>query len=395
MIYSDANKSSVFMKKKIALLGSTGSIGTQCLEVCRQHGFEVKALAAGSNVELLERQAREFLPKLVVVADESRYSALKLALADTGIQIAAGQEAVCEAAALSGIDVAVNAVVGVAGLRPTLAALEAGNDLALANKESLVVGGELVTAAVERSGAALFPVDSEHSAIWQCLRAGQREELSKVLLTASGGPFFGRARAEMQSVSVAEAMNHPNWSMGSRITIDCATLMNKGLEFIEAMWLFDLAPEQIEVVVHRQSVIHSAVEFVDGSVIAQMGAPDMKGAIQYAITFPERLPLEGKKLSLFDYGSLTFARPDEEAFPCLAVCRHAAEVGGLAPCVANAADEQAVALFLEGKIGFLQIGDLVAEAVKKVNFAGEVSLESIEEVDRAARQFVLAGANKI
>lgn len=395
MIYSDTNRSSVFMKKKITLLGSTGSIGTQCLEVCRQHAFAVEALAAGSNVELLERQAREFLPKRVVVADESRYSALKLALADTGIQIAAGQEAVCEAAALSGVDIAVNAVVGVAGLRPTLAALEAGNDLALANKESLVVGGELVTAAVKDSGAALFPVDSEHSAIWQCLRAGRREELSKVLLTASGGPFFGRTRDEMQSVSVAEAMNHPNWSMGSRITIDCATLMNKGLEFIEAMWLFDLAPEQIEVVVHRQSVIHSAVEFVDGSVIAQMGAPDMKGAIQYAITFPERLPLEGKKLSLFDYGSLTFARPDEETFPCLAVCRHAAAVGGLAPCVANAADEQAVALFLEGKIGFLQIGDLVAEAVEKVNRGGEVSLENIAEADAAARQFVLARANKI
>lgn len=376
------------LTKSIALLGSTGSIGTQTLEVCEARGYRVQVLAAHSNVALLEQQARKFRPRFVVVAHEGSYSAMKAALADTDIMVSAGSEAVCEAAAMDGVDTVVNAVVGIAGLRPTLAALEAKKKVALANKEALITGGSLVMSSAEDCGTKIFPVDSEHSAIWQCLEAGCREDVESIILTASGGPFFGRSRNELEAVTVEQALRHPNWDMGAKITVDSATLMNKGLEFIEAMWLFALAPEQIQVVVHRQSVIHSAVEYRDGSVIAQLGVPDMRGAIQYALTYPRRMPLENKRLSLADYGSLSFYRPDYEAFPCLAACIRAAELGGLAPTVANGANEEAVALFLAGRLSFNGIGDAVRSAVEQVRIDGSCTLERIEAADAAAREHV-------
>lgn len=375
-------------KKRIAVLGSTGSIGSQSLMVCRNREYTVEVLTAGKNIKLLEKQAREFLPQRVVVADESRYTVLKTALADTDIHVEAGPEAVCEAAALP-VDVVINAIVGIAGLRPTLAALEAGNQLALSNKESLVAGGKLVMAAARQKGIVIAPVDSEHSAIFQCLQAGERGDVRGVILTASGGPFVGKTRQELAGVERKHALAHPNWSMGPKITIDSATLMNKGLELVEAMWLFDLAPEQIEVVVHRQSVIHSAVEFVDGSVIAQMGVPDMRMAIQYAITHPRRYATDGERLSLTQYRTLTFEPPDTQNFPCLAACQQAAKQGGLAPCIVNGANEQAVALFLEGKIGFLQIGDLVSAAAQEMPGGEITTLADIEQADQNAREFVL------
>ncbi|GHU80775.1 1-deoxy-D-xylulose 5-phosphate reductoisomerase [Clostridia bacterium] len=376
------------MSKTIALLGSTGSIGVQSLDVIKRRGYCVSVLTANSNIGLLEKQAREFLPRAVAVNDKSAYPALKANLADTGIKVMAGRDAICEAAAMPA-DTVINAVVGIAGLRPALAALEAGNRLALANKESLIAGGELVMAAAKRSPGSLVPIDSEHSAIWQCLNAGRREDVSGIILTASGGPFFGKSGAQLAEVTVEQALKHPNWDMGAKITIDSATLMNKGLEFIEAMWLFDLAPSQIEIVVHRQSVIHSAVCYRDSSVIAQLGIPDMRGPIQYALTCPARPELDGKKLSLTDYGSLTFEKPDPDTFLCLAACIKAADRGGLSPCVANGANEQAVSLFLGGKISFPQIGEAVMAAVEGLKPAGPCSLPAIEAADRAAREFVL------
>lgn len=376
------------MNKEIVILGSTGSIGTQSLMVLRNLGLRVGALAAGSNIQLLEEQAREFSPRVVVVQDESRYKALKTALADTDIRVEAGGEAVCAAAALDSADLVVNAVVGIAGLRPTLAAIEAGKELALSNKEALIAGGKLVMSTARKHGVDVIPIDSEHSAIFQCLLAGRREDLSGVILTASGGPFAGKTRAELAAVEVKHALAHPNWSMGAKITIDSATLMNKGLEFVEAMWLFDLTPDQIEVVVHRQSIVHSAVEFADGSVIAQMGVPDMRGAIQYAITYPDRLPTGGMRLSLADCGSLTFEKPDLDTFACLDVMIRAAGEGGLAPCVVNGANEAAVALFLAGKIGFLRIGELAQAALEAVKPQPAHSLADIEAADAAAREYV-------
>lgn len=373
----------------LTILGSTGSIGTQTLLVCKNLGHRVGVLTGGRNIELLARQAREFSPRLVVVADKRLYGGLRTLLADTSIRVEAGAEAIEEAAALQGADVVINAIVGIAGLRPTLAALRAGSRLALSNKEALVTGGELVMRAAAENGVEIAPIDSEHSAIFQCLRAGERGDVRGILLTASGGPFVGKTRAELAAVEVKHALAHPNWSMGAKITIDSATLMNKGLEFIEAMWLFGLAPEQIEVVIHRQSVIHSAVEFVDGSVIAQLGTPDMRTAIQYAITSPRRYATGGERLSLSRYGSLTFEPPDLETFSCLATCIRAAKAGGLAPCVANGANEQAVALFLGGGIGFLRIGELVEGAVDALGGAGGVTLEAIEAADQAAREYVM------
>jgi 1-deoxy-D-xylulose-5-phosphate reductoisomerase len=371
----------------LVLLGSTGSIGVQSLSVCRERGFPVLALAANRNVALLEKQARAFLPSHVAVADPAAYPALKTALADTSIRLSAGREALCELATLPEADIAVNAVVGIAGLRPTLAALEAGNAVALANKEALIAGGSLV---MERAvlGESLFPIDSEHSAIWQCLQAGSRGDVTGILLTASGGPFFGKTREELAAVTVEQTLRHPNWDMGAKITVDSATLMNKGLELIEAMWLFGLTPSQVKIVVHRQSIVHSAVEFADGSVIAQLGVPDMRLAIQYALTYPYHLPLTGKRLSLTEVGSLTFEKPAPATFACLAACMRAADRGGLAPCIANGANEEAVAYFLAGKIGFLQIGELVAAAVEELSPTGSITLEAIEQADCLARDFV-------
>lgn len=377
------------MSKTITLLGSTGSIGTQCLDVARDKHFEVSALVANANLDLLEKQTREFKPKVVITADENRLSELKLRLKDLPVDVRAGAGAIEDIAATDRSDIVVNAITGIAGLRPTLSALGAGNQLALANKEALITGGELVMNTAKDNGVEIYPIDSEHSAIWQSMRSGQKSEVKGIILTASGGPFFGRSYKELEDVTVEQALNHPNWSMGRKITIDSATLMNKGLEFLEAMWLFDLDPDEIEVVVHRESVVHSAVEFIDGSVIAQLGTPDMRVAIQYALTYPERQELAVKRLSLTDYGRLTFAKPDYKTFTCLATCIDAAKKGGLVACAANGANEQAVELFLNRKIRFNDIGRLVCEAAENLRLPKEVNLENIEMTDQLAREYVI------
>lgn len=372
----------------IVLLGSTGSIGTQTLDVCRAHNIKVRALAANGNIELLERQAREFRPEYVAVADESRYGDLKTRLADTDIKIMSGNNGVRELAALKCGRV-VNSVVGMVGLLPTLSAIEAGNDIALANKETLVAGGKLVTEAVKRRGVKLLPIDSEHSAIFQCLMGAGENRFSKIILTASGGPFYGKTRGELKNVTREQALKHPNWSMGAKITIDSATLMNKGLELIEAVWLFAARPEQVEIVVQRQSIIHSAVEFEDGAIIAQLGSVDMRLPIQLALTYPKRLPCPAKRLSLFDVGELTFGRADEDTFTCLAAAKKAIAMGGNAPCIINCANEAAVSLFLRDKIRFLDIGDAVNSALADVKYIADPSLDEILETQTAAEKYVL------
>ncbi|MDE6594778.1 MAG: 1-deoxy-D-xylulose-5-phosphate reductoisomerase [Oscillospiraceae bacterium] len=373
--------------KTISLIGSTGSIGLQTLDVCRKHNIKVAALAANSSVKLLEEQAREFNPKLVCVYKEELYNGLRDRLSDTSVKVLCGMEGLCEIAAVEA-DLFVNSVVGMVGLLPTLTAIEHGRDIALANKETLVAGGHLVMAAAERKGIKLYPIDSEHSAISQCLQGNKREQLNKIILTASGGPFFGMKKSELKNVTPEQALKHPNWSMGNKITIDSATLMNKGLEFIEAKWLFGVSPENIEIVVNRESVIHSAVEYKDFSVIAQMGVPDMKIPIQYALLYPERVECSVKPLSLTDYGTLTFAKPDFETFDCLTGCIEAIKLGGAYPCIVNAVNEEAVGLFLSGKIPFLKIGELVLEALKNFPKMPSESYEDIKNAEAAARNYV-------
>lgn len=373
--------------KTISLIGSTGSIGMQTLDVCRKHNITVKALAARRNVKLLEEQAREFKPMLVCIYDEELYEDLRDRLADMGIKVLCGMEGLCEVA-VSEADLFVNSVVGMVGLLPTLTAIENGRDIALANKETLVAGGHLVMAAAEKKGVTIYPIDSEHSAIFQCLQGNKREQLNKIILTASGGPFFGKTKSELGSVTVSQALNHPNWSMGNKITIDSATLMNKGLEFIEAKWLFGISPENIEIVVNRESVIHSAVEFNDFSVIAQMGVPDMKIPIQYALLYPERLNCDVKPLSLADYGTLTFAKPDFDTFDCLSGCIEAIKRGGAYPCIVNAVNEEAVGLFLNGKIPFLKIGELVLDSLKHFPQMPSERYEDIKKAESEAREYV-------
>ena len=375
------------MKRSVSILGSTGSIGTQALEVCEVHGIEVKALAAKRNEELLEKQVRKFKPKLVCLYDENAYRGMKIRLADLSVQLVTGMEGLCEAATLPEADVILNSVVGMIGLQPTLAAIHAGKDIALANKETLVTGGELVMKAAAEKGVKIYPVDSEHSAIFQCLRGYSGCRVNKILLTASGGPFFGKTRSELEGVTVAQTLKHPNWSMGAKITVDSATLMNKGFECIEAVWLFGVRPEQVEVVVHRESVIHSMVEFEDYAVLGQMGVPDMKIPIQYALTYPERLPCPTERLNLFDYGTLSFARPDPETFCCLKAALDAIGRGGLYPTLVNGANEELVRLFLEEKIPFLKIGDTVCKALE-LDGSGEVTVESILDAEQRARRFV-------
>lgn len=379
--------------KKIALLGSTGSIGTQSLVVCRNLGYGVTALAANRNVALLEQQAREFMPQLVCVYDESRYTALKTALADTDIRVVSGMEGLLQAAAGTDADTTLNSVVGMIGLRPTLAAIEAGKDIALANKETLVTGGSLVTRAAAEKGVHLYPVDSEHSAIFQCMQGNDRRQVKKIILTASGGPFFGMTREQLRDKTAKDALKHPNWEMGAKITIDSATLMNKGLEFIEAAWLFDKTADDIQIVVQRESVIHSAVEYDDHAVIAQLGVPDMKVPIQYALTYPNRYPCPCDELSLFDYPELHFARADEETFICLKACKEAFRRGGVAPTYVNGANEAAVALFLQDKIKFLDIGDLVWNALEQAITVERPTLQDILDADEAARELVRAAVN--
>ena len=375
------------MKRSVSILGSTGSIGTQALEVCEVHGIEVKALAAKRNEELLEKQVRKFKPKLVCLYDENAYRGMKIRLADLSVQLVTGMEGLCEAATLPEADMILNSVVGMIGLQPTLAAIHAGKDIALANKETLVTGGELVMKAAAEKGVKIYPVGSEHSAIFQCLQGYSGCRVNKILLTASGGPFFGKTRSELEGVTVAQTLKHPNWSMGAKITVDSATLMNKGFECIEAVWLFGVRPEQVEVVVHRESVIHSMVEFEDYAVLGQMGVPDMKIPIQYALTYPERLSCPTERLNLFDYGTLSFARPDPETFCCLKAALDAIGRGGLYPTLVNGANEELVRLFLEEKIPFLKIGDTVCKALE-LDGSGEVTVESILDAEQRARRFV-------
>ncbi len=376
------------MEKTISILGSTGSIGTQCLDIARKHGFKVAALSANKNVELLISQAKEFKPRVVTIFDESKADLVSDSLKNTGIKVLSGMDGLCEIAVMNDVDIMVNSLVGMVGLMPTLEAIDKGRDIALANKETLVTGGKLVTEAASQKGVKIFPIDSEHSAIFQCLQGNENNKIKKIILTASGGPFYGKKKSELSDVTVEDALNHPNWSMGNKITIDSATLMNKGLEFIEAMWLFDLKPEQIEIVVHRESVIHSAVEYEDNSVIAQMGVPDMKIPIQYSLLYPRRIECPTKSLSLTDYGTLHFAKPDLETFDCLDACIKAITKGGIMPALVNGANEAAVELFLSNKIGFLQIGELVKSVLSEFENKSVNSLQDVLDADKAAREFV-------
>lgn len=376
--------------KKITILGSTGSIGTQALEVIHKLSYSVVGLAANRSVHLLAKQARQFGAQYACIVDETLLPQLQSELADTDVQVLGGIDGLIALAGQGQADIVLNSVVGMVGLRPTLAAIQAGTTVALANKETLVAGGKLVTDLAAQKGVRILPVDSEHSAIFQCLQdTNSAKALKKVILTASGGPFFGRSTKELENVSIQDALNHPNWSMGAKITVDSATLMNKGLELIEAAWLFDKTPDEIGIVVHRESVIHSLVEFADHSVLAQLGVPDMKIPIQYALTYPDRYPCPVKALSLTDYQNLSFFKPDIDTFLCLKTCINAAKIGGLAPCAANGANEQAVALFLDGKIGFLDIGRLVERAVNNAPTKSVYSLEDVLQTDAQARAFVL------
>ena len=381
------------MSKTITLLGSTGSIGTQSLDVARMHGYTVFGLAANRSVDRLLAQIAEFRPRYVAVVDPDAYEKLAAALAGVADapQLLKGAEGLRALAAMEGPDVVLNAVVGIAGLGASLAAIESGHDLALANKESLVTGGHLVTEAVRRHGVHLLPVDSEHSAIFQCLQDQHAaKRLTKILLTASGGPFYGLKTAQLAGKKKEDALKHPNWNMGAKITIDSATLMNKGLELIEAVWLFGLPEDKIQIVVQRESVIHSAVQFADNSVIAQLGAPDMRIPIQYALTWPDRLPSPAPELDFATLTSLSFGVADEETFRCLAACKKAIRKGGLAPCAANGANEEAVRLFLQDKIGFLDIGRLVEGVVDSDSFGGSYTLDDVWACDAAARAYVRA-----
>ena len=378
------------MSKKITLLGSTGSIGTQSLDVIRAQGYEVFGLSAHRHVDKILQQIEEFHPKYVCMTDPDAAARLDAALSGRAgaPKLLTGPEGLRELAALDGPDVVLNSVVGIAGLGASLTAIESGHDLALANKESLVTGGHLVTRAVAQHGVKLLPVDSEHSAIFQCLQDKESApSLTKILLTASGGPFFGMKTEELRTKTKADALKHPNWNMGAKITIDSATLMNKGLELIEAVWL---PPEKIQIVVQRQSIVHSAVQFSDHSVIAQLGVPDMRIPIQYALTYPKRVPGVVPELDFAALKVLTFDVADEETFRCLAACKKAIKKGGLGPCAANGANEEAVKLFLEDKIGFLDIGRLVEAVVDSDRFGGDYTLSDVYECDRMAREFVRA-----
>lgn len=379
------------MTQKLSILGSTGSIGTQSLDVCDKMGYEVVALTANSSVDILEKQIRKYKPQMAALVDEKSAKELKARVADTNTKIFSGMEGVCVCACAENADTVINSVVGMAGLEPTLTAIKAKKKLALANKETLVAGGSLVTKTAKEYGVDILPVDSEHSAIFQCLQGmNKKSELKSIILTASGGPFFGKTADELRNVTAAQALKHPNWSMGSKITIDSATMMNKGLELIEAVWLFDVSPDMVDIVVHRESVVHSLIEYVDNSVIAQLGVPDMRIPIQYALTYPNRFESPVKKLSLSDYKMLSFYNPDYDTFKCINVCRKAIEAGGLYPAVANGANEKANLLFRQGKIGFLDIAELVEKAVKNVKSKDDYTLSDVFEADKAAREYVVS-----
>ncbi|MBO5232004.1 MAG: 1-deoxy-D-xylulose-5-phosphate reductoisomerase [Clostridia bacterium] len=376
--------------KKITILGSTGSIGTQALTVAEKLGLGITALAAGGrNPDLLEAQARKWNPEYIAVTNEAAAKELKIRLADTNIKVEGSADAVNIAATMDA-DMVLNSIVGIAGLRPTLAAIDSGKNIALANKETLVTGGDIVMSRAKEKGVSIFPVDSEHSAIFQSLMGVPKGNPYKILLTASGGPFFGKTRDELKNITPADALKHPNWDMGQKITIDSATLMNKGLEVIEAVHLFSVSADNIEVLVHRQSILHSAVELEDGAVIGQLGTPDMAIPIQFAFTYPNRMPSPAPKLSLTDIATLTFEKPDTNTFTCLATCISAIKRGGLYPTAANGANEMAVELFLKGKISFLQIGEFVAKATDACVNKQSFTVEDVFEADRLARESVLS-----
>lgn len=378
------------MTKVLSILGSTGSIGRQSLEVAEQLGLTVAALTAHRDVDRMEHQALQFRPRLAVLTDEAAAEELRARLKDSGIRVASGEEGLLEAAALSEADTVVTAVVGMVGLKPTLAAIRAGKRIALANKETLVCAGELVLREADRFGVEIVPVDSEHSAIFQCLQGCRdQSQVRRLILTCSGGPFFGRSFDELASVTRADALRHPNWKMGAKITVDCATLMNKGLEVIEAMRLYRLPLSQVSVVVHRQSIVHSLVEYRDGAVLAQLGTPDMKLPIRYALTFPDRTESPEPPLDLLSCPPLTFQEPDLAAFPCLRLAMEAASIGGTACAVLNGANEAAVGLFLQDRIGFNEIPERVEKAKKAISVQYHPTLEDILEADRLAREVVL------
>lgn len=374
--------------KRIAILGSTGSIGTQALDVIRQHPdrFEAHTLTAGSNARLLIEQAREFRPDAVVIADESRYAEVRDALTDLPIKVYAGSEAICQVAAADSVDMVLAAMVGFAGLRPAVSALQAGKALALANKETLVVAGDVMTRLVCENHCALLPVDSEHSAIFQCLNGESHNCIEKILLTASGGPFRKFSDEEMQHVTAAEALRHPNWQMGAKITIDSATMMNKGFEMIEACWLFGLKPQQVQVVVQPESIIHSAVQFEDGAVIAQLGTPDMRLPIQYALSYPHRLPLQAPRLDLFQLGTLHFEPANVKRFPCLALAYEAMQRGGTAPCALNAANEVANLAFRQERISYLDIARIIEQTIERAPMITAPTLDDYFQCDAEARR---------
>ncbi len=374
------------MKKNITVLGSTGSIGTQSLDVAEKAGFGVTAITAHRNAALLERQIRRFRPAMAALSDEAAAKDLKLRVADTGVKVLSGEEGVCECAAADAADTVIDAIVGLAGLKPALAAVNAKKDLALANKEAIVAGGPLVLQAVKDAGVMLLPVDSEHSAVFQCLQASPpNKALKKIILTASGGPFFGKTKEQLKSVTAADALKHPTWDMGAKITIDSASMFNKGLEIIEAHFLFGVAPEDIDVVVHRESIIHSLIEFTDNSVLAQLGVSDMRIPIQYAITYPERYPSPVKELDLAALATLTFYKPDYGTFDCLNICKEAIARGGLFPAAVNSANEEANRLFRENKIGFLQLAELIRTAFDITPEKSDFTSDDIYALDAAAR----------
>lgn len=375
------------MKKKISILGSTGSIGTQALEVIEAHPdhFILEAITANENADLLIRQAMKYKPNLVVIANEDKYQQVFDALDQLDIKVYAGESAICHAAELEEVDVVLTALVGYAGLKPTLRAIEAGKAIALANKETLVVAGELVTTLARKKRIPILPVDSEHSAIFQCLTGEFSNPIEKIILTASGGPFRGKDRDFLTQVKKEQALKHPNWDMGAKITIDSASLMNKGLEVIEAKWLFGVSDDQIEVVVHPQSIIHSMVQFEDGSIKAQMGLPDMKLPIQYALTYPERLKSDFPRFDFSEYPSLTFEKPDLETFKNLALSYEALKKGGNQPCILNAANEIAVSKFLADQVGFLEMSDIVESCLNKISYISTPSFEDYVETDKETR----------
>ncbi len=375
------------MVHTLSILGSTGSIGTQTLEVCRKLDLKVSALSAYNSIELLEEQIREFKPALAVVYEEEKAKELKIKIADTDTKVLTGLDGLYEICH-DDSDLLVNSVVGMVGLAPTLEAIKAKKNIAFANKETLVAGGELVMNAVKESGVTLYPVDSEHSAIFQCLQAAPPEKsLKKIILTASGGPFFGKTAEELKDVTVEQALKHPNWAMGAKITVDSATMMNKGLEIIEAAWLFDTDPDDIEVVVHRESIIHSMIEFTDHSVLAQLGLPDMRIPIQYAITYPHRYPSLVPEIDWKTLGQMTFYPPDENTFKCLAACKKSMKMGGLYPAVANGANEAANLMFRKHQISFLDVGEIVSAAIENIKVSSAKCLDDVLAADAQAREF--------